>query len=216
MCHLALPAALFPLANSTVTLKIKGIPIWFLQNTNPSGWPLALLLTDLFEKGAVLASSFTECAPWEGGLNIPLSSWSTVLLRPVVALKGMENDSPSFVLFFFFLRAAAWSVSWCSPSFPKEFIESSYPANEQSGLDLFLTSHPLSSSLYLRSESSTIGGWQGRYGCGVKILSPEREGHLKQKKTPNILAPSMWRFSMLLFFKVEGSVAFSILNWRGF
>lgn len=80
--------------------KNKRIPIWFLQNTNPSGRPLALLLTDLFEKEAVLASSFTECAPWEGGLNIPLSSWSIAFLGPVVVLKGMEKDPLLFYAFW--------------------------------------------------------------------------------------------------------------------
>lgn len=49
-------------------------------------------------------------------------------------------------------------------SFPTEFIQSSYPDDEQSGSDLFLTPHPLSSSLSDRQESNATGGLTGR-GC---------------------------------------------------
>lgn len=49
-------------------------------------------------------------------------------------------------------------------SFPTEFIQSSYPDDEQSGSDLFLTPHPLSSSLSDRQESNATDGLTGR-GC---------------------------------------------------
>lgn len=49
-------------------------------------------------------------------------------------------------------------------SFPTEFIQSSYPDDEQSGSDLFLTPHPLSSSLSDRQESNATAGLTGR-GC---------------------------------------------------
>lgn len=87
--------------------------------------------------------------------------------------------------------SCAWCVSSCSPSFPAEFTESSYPTNEQSGLDLFLTSYPLSSSFHLKTGiQHTIRGWQTRYVYSVKILS-RKQGHIKQTKNTPILAPSL-------------------------
>lgn len=53
-------------------------------------------------------------------------------------------------------------------SFPMEFIQSSYPDDEQSSSDLFLTPHPLSSSLSDRQESNATDRLTGR-GC-VKVL----------------------------------------------
>lgn len=53
-------------------------------------------------------------------------------------------------------------------SFPTEFIQSSYPDDEQSSSDLFLTPHPLSSSLSDRQESNTTDKLTGQ-GC-VKVL----------------------------------------------
>lgn len=53
-------------------------------------------------------------------------------------------------------------------SFPTEFIQSSYPDDEQSSSDLFLTPHPLSSSLSDRQESNATDRLTGQ-GC-VKVL----------------------------------------------
>jgi len=53
-------------------------------------------------------------------------------------------------------------------SFLTEFIQSSYPDDEQSSSDLFLTPHPLSSSLSDRQESNATDRLTGR-GC-VKVL----------------------------------------------
>lgn len=53
-------------------------------------------------------------------------------------------------------------------SFPTEFIQSSHPDDEQSSSDLFLTPHPLSSSLSDRQESNATDRLTGQ-GC-VKVL----------------------------------------------
>lgn len=53
-------------------------------------------------------------------------------------------------------------------SFPTEFIQSSYPDDEQSSSDLFLTLHPLSSSLSDRQESNATDRLTGQ-AC-VKVL----------------------------------------------
>lgn len=53
-------------------------------------------------------------------------------------------------------------------SFPTEFIQSSYPDDEQSSSDLFLTLHPLSSSLSDRQESNATDRLTGQ-DC-VKVL----------------------------------------------
>lgn len=58
-------------------------------------------------------------------------------------------------------------------SFPTEFIQSSYPDDEQSGSDLFLTPHPLSSSLSDRQESNATDRLTGP--SSVKVLGGEEE-----------------------------------------
>lgn len=59
-------------------------------------------------------------------------------------------------------------------SFPTEFIQSSYPDDEQSGSDLFLTPHPLSSSLSDRQGSNITGQADGQ-GCVCENI-PVNEG----------------------------------------
>lgn len=78
-----------------------------------------------------------------------------------------------FFPFFFFLeeRERAVHCASCSMrlfSFPTEFIQSSYPDDEQSSSDLFLTPHPLSSSLSDRQESNATDRLTGQ-AC-VKVL----------------------------------------------
>lgn len=62
-----------------------------------------------------------------------------------------------------------------SPLPDEEFIQSSHPDSEQSGPDLFLTPHPLSSSLSDRQESNAedLAG-RGAVGEGGR---KERSSH---------------------------------------